>query len=179
MKSDSELRFHYLERLGYNGLAFVPSVGRSGGLAAAWRSKQGSVSVIRSDRQFIHLYCSLENVQPFYLTAVYAIPNPICKSILWHELKCLSLSAVSPWVTLGDFNDILSSGERMGGSGINPLKIRRFQERVADCHLSDLGFVGPKFTWKGPRLPNCGRLYERLDRALMRSWGPKQRRFQR
>lgn len=49
-KSDSTSRFQCLERLGYNGLSFVPSLGRSGGLVVVWRTGQGSVSVIRSDR---------------------------------------------------------------------------------------------------------------------------------
>ncbi|KAI9118206.1 hypothetical protein K1719_010538 [Acacia pycnantha] len=165
-KTDSPSRFHCLERLGYDGLAFIPSLGRSGGLVAVWRSGQGSVSLIRSDRQFLHLHVSLKGRNPFLLTAIYAVPSPSCKLLLWQELLSLSSSVSAPWVVLGDFNDILTAAERVGGSGINRQRISQFQERVNDCHLSDLGFVGPKFTWKGPCLPNCARLFERLDRAL-------------
>ncbi|KAI9107061.1 hypothetical protein K1719_022589 [Acacia pycnantha] len=166
-KTDSPSRFHCLERLGYDGLAFIPSLGRSGGLVAVWRSGQGSVSLIRSDRQFLHLHISLKGRNPFLLTAIYAVPSPSCKLLLWQELMSLSSSVSAPWVVLGDFNDILSVAERVGGSGINRQRISQFQERINDCHLSDLGFVGPKFTWKGPHLPNCARLFERLDRALL------------
>ncbi|KAI9107671.1 hypothetical protein K1719_021334 [Acacia pycnantha] len=164
-KCDTNSRFWCLERIGYNGMSFVSSVGRSGGIVAAWRNDRDSVSVIRSNRQFIHLLCSWGGMQPFYLTAIYSIPCPIFKTSLWQELKGLSLSISAPWVTIGDFNDVLAAGERLGGSRVNFSRIRHFQDRIDGCHLTDLGFVGPKFTWKGPRLPNCACLYERLDGA--------------
>jgi hypothetical protein len=43
--------------------------------------------------------------------------------------------------------------------------MRDFEEVIEDCHLSDLGFIGPKFTWSNGR---GGRALtkERLDRAL-------------
>ncbi|KAI9108500.1 hypothetical protein K1719_020384 [Acacia pycnantha] len=169
-KCDTNSRFRCLERIGYNGMSFVPSVGRSGGIVAAWRNDRGSVSVIQSNRKFIHLLCSLGGLQPFYLTAIYSIPSPMFKTSLWQELNFLSLSISAPWVTIGDFNDVAAAGERLGGSRVNFSRIRHYQDRIDGCHLTDLGFVGPKFTWKGPQLPNCARLYERLDRALDSQW---------
>ncbi|KAI9110182.1 hypothetical protein K1719_018624 [Acacia pycnantha] len=164
-KCDTNSRFRCLERIGYNGMSFVPSVGRSGGIVAAWRNYRGSVSVIRSNRQFIHLLCSWGGMQPFICDYLfYSLPH--FQNLSLAELKGLSLSISAPWVTIGDFNDVLAAGERLGGSRVNFSRIRHFQDRIDGCHLTDLGFVGPKFTWKGPRLPNCARLYERLDRAL-------------
>ncbi|XP_028776957.1 uncharacterized protein LOC114733630 [Neltuma alba] len=42
----------------------------------------------------------------------------------------------------------------------------RFNNQINDCHVSDLGFKGPRFTWKGPQNFSGGGLFERLDRAL-------------
>lgn len=66
----------------------------------------------------------------------------------------------------GDFNDITSPSEKVGGRSCNLNRISWFQDRIDDCKLLDLGFLGPKFTWKGPQLHGCTRLFERLDRAL-------------
>ncbi|KAK4280920.1 hypothetical protein QN277_012472 [Acacia crassicarpa] len=72
-----------------------------------------------------------------------------------------------PSVTIGDFNDIGSSTEKVGGLYGNEARIKLFNDRLQRCALSDMGYRGPKFTWRGPKLMGCRRLYERLDRALV------------
>ncbi|KAI9081684.1 hypothetical protein K1719_036338, partial [Acacia pycnantha] len=156
----------YLSKLGFDGSAFVPSIGRSGGLVAVWKKDHISVDVLRRERQFIHFRCSVPGKGVFFLTFVYAIPRSELKQSLWQELLSLSSSMSGSWVLAGDFNDILSADERTGGVGVNFSRIDLFQNRILSCDLSDLGFHGPKFTWRGPQSFNCSRLYERLDRAL-------------
>ncbi|KAI9072345.1 hypothetical protein K1719_045708 [Acacia pycnantha] len=114
-KSENEGNFACLRALGYDGLAFMPSSGRSGGLIAAWKKVQIDVVVLRKEKQFIHLQCSLPDKETFFLTCVYAIPRPALKHSLWQDLLVLSSSIHRPWVLAGDFNDILSSDERSGG----------------------------------------------------------------
>ncbi|KAI9122257.1 hypothetical protein K1719_006946 [Acacia pycnantha] len=152
--------------MGFDGLAFVPSIGRSGGLVAAWKKDVLDVVLIRKERQFLHFHCSVKGKGGFYLTAVYAIPRAALKQALWQDLANVALSIAGPWVVAGDLNDILAPDERVGGVGINYSRIDAFQSRVQACHLTDLGNQGPKFTWRGPQAVNCSRLYERLDRAL-------------
>ncbi|KAK4255931.1 hypothetical protein QN277_008858 [Acacia crassicarpa] len=57
--------------------------------------------------------------------------------------------------------------ERTGGVGCDFKRINWFNDCVNECGLSDLDSLGPKFTWKGPLMPGCSRLYERLDRAFV------------
>ncbi|KAI9117359.1 hypothetical protein K1719_011525 [Acacia pycnantha] len=109
-------KFHCLNRLGFDDYAFVPSIGRSGGLIMAWKSNRADVQVLQTDRQFIHIRCSLVGTTEFLLTAVYAIPNSALKALLWQELSRLSSLISLPWVVIGDLNDILQSTERTGGS---------------------------------------------------------------
>ncbi|KAI9113126.1 hypothetical protein K1719_015651 [Acacia pycnantha] len=162
---DSRLRC--LQSLGFDGLAFEPSVGRFGGIAAAWKLDQIEVVLCRQDRQFLHFNCSYGGYEPFYFTALYSIPGGIQKQLLWNALEDLSLSISIPWVILGDFNDIAAASEKIGGSGNSEARIRLFTERIRRCNLSDLGSCGPRFTWKGPRLVGNGRIFERLDRAFV------------
>ncbi|KAI9086739.1 hypothetical protein K1719_031333 [Acacia pycnantha] len=89
-KCELESNFLCLKNLGYDSLAFVPSVGRSGGIVAAWKSNLISISVIRKERQFIHLQCFSEETQMFLLTAVYSIPNAPQKHALWRDLVLTS-----------------------------------------------------------------------------------------
>ncbi|KAI9118707.1 hypothetical protein K1719_010152 [Acacia pycnantha] len=55
-------------------------------------------------------------------------------------------------VTLGNFNDIASATKKTGGNCGTDARIHLFADRLSRCKLSDLGFCGPPFTWKGQRL---------------------------
>ncbi|KAI9108610.1 hypothetical protein K1719_020494 [Acacia pycnantha] len=123
-KTDNPILFRCLERFGFDGFVFVPSVGRSGGLVAVWKKALISVSVLREERQFLHFLCCFTGEVPFHLTAVYALPTPRSKQLLWIDLKSLADGMISPWVVLGDFNDILSSSDRIGGASINFSRIQ-------------------------------------------------------
>ncbi|KAI9070507.1 hypothetical protein K1719_047529 [Acacia pycnantha] len=148
-KCQNSSQFRCFESLGFDGLAVVPSVGRSGGLVATWRSNRVGVSVIRLERQYLHLRISLPGRPVFFFTVVYAVPSSFSKQVLWADLSSLADSISSPWVVAGDFNDIMLACERTGGSQICYSRLNKFQERVRGCRLCDLGFQGPRFTWRG------------------------------
>ena len=71
-----------------------------------------------------------------------------------------------PWFLLGDFNDMLSNDEKMGGLPVNRYRITVFRNYMDRCGLMDFGFHGPRFTWttKSPIWQN--NIMERLDRGL-------------
>ncbi|KAK4281551.1 hypothetical protein QN277_013029 [Acacia crassicarpa] len=148
-------------------MAFVPSLGRSGGMVVAWKKDSLHATVLHSDRQFIHFRIIPSRNSPLLLTAIYAIPDYSLKQTLWSELENLASSIVEPWVNIGDFNDIRVSSERFGGFACSDSRMKLFNDCLQQCRLSDLGFHGSLFTWKGPRYPGCRRLFERLDRALV------------
>ncbi|KAI9071498.1 hypothetical protein K1719_046541 [Acacia pycnantha] len=155
-----------VSKLGFDGTTCVPSVGRSGGLFAAWKSDQIRVEIIHQGRQLFHFRCRFPGGCFFFVTAVYAIPDSHHKQLLWSELRSFASSMVEPWAVIGDFNDIAFSTERTGGLSSHPNRYTIFSDRMRDCNLIDLGAVGPKFTWKGPKLRGQGRLFERLDRVI-------------
>ncbi|KAI9115218.1 hypothetical protein K1719_013537 [Acacia pycnantha] len=153
-KCDSVDRLRGISKIGFDGLACVPSVGRSGGLLAAWKSSLMEVEVLSLDRQMIHLRCRFPNDRWFCVTAVYAIPDRDHKHLLWSSLLNIASSMAYPWTVIGDFNDIVCSAEGTGGFGRNDSRFSLFSDRMRKCNLVDLGAVGPKFTWKGPKLNN-------------------------
>ncbi|KAI9096763.1 hypothetical protein K1719_025942 [Acacia pycnantha] len=148
LKGDSKSQFNCLVSLGFDGLAVVPCVGRSGGIVAAWRSDRVKVNVVLSNRQLLHLSCVVVSIPEYFITAVYAVPLPVMKQALWADLRNLASSMSRSWVVVGDFNDIAHSSERVGGSNLNFSRMKIFQDRIQDCSLVDMGSTGPKFTWR-------------------------------
>ncbi|KAK2427531.1 hypothetical protein QL285_026105 [Trifolium repens] len=70
------------------------------------------------------------------------------------------------WMLAGDFNEIVYPSEKKGGLNASSKKCCKFINRINSCNLLDLGFVGSKFTWRGPIFHGGMRIFERLDRAL-------------
>ncbi|KAJ8772685.1 hypothetical protein K2173_027862 [Erythroxylum novogranatense] len=56
--------------------------------------------------------------------------------------------------------------EKLGGTPFDFRRSARFQQWVNDCHLIDLGYSGPKFTWLGHESHPYGRVFERLDHVF-------------
>ncbi|KAI9090316.1 hypothetical protein K1719_028651 [Acacia pycnantha] len=150
-KCETDSKFGCLNKLGFDGLELVPSAGRSGGLVVVWKSSEIAVTVCGSGRQFMHLRCDCGGNVIFFLSVIYAVPCTVQKRILWEELERFASAVVEPWAVLGDFNDILFSSEKLGGSGVDDRRMRIFNDRIIRCKLGDLGASGPKFTWKGPK----------------------------
>ncbi|KAI9074629.1 hypothetical protein K1719_043470 [Acacia pycnantha] len=115
---------------------------------------------------FIHVNCAFPGRTDFVLTGVYVVPHSNLRNILWSKLKHFAASISKSWVALGDYNDILSPDEHIRGSGCSLKRIQWFNDRLSECGLSDLGFKGLKYTWKGPRTTGFAKLFERLDHGL-------------
>lgn len=66
---------------------------------------------------------------------------------------------------MGDFNEVLSNGEKFGGNPICQRRVRATQDCMNECQMMDLGFSGPKFTWT-----NKGELEGLIQCRLDRCW---------
>ena len=62
----------------------------------------------------------------FLFTAVYASPNFAKCKFFWNYLENLAATISLPWVLLGDFNDMTSEDEKMGGLPLNKTRIAFF-----------------------------------------------------
>ncbi|KAI9113638.1 hypothetical protein K1719_015565 [Acacia pycnantha] len=133
-------------------------------LKTLWAVSKPKVVVLAETRiedgarlKFFHFECSGSCSFPFFITAIYAIPHTNFRERLWEDLLRLSRGIQRPWAVLGDFNDIASVNERIGGKNDNFSRMQWFRDRLAQCGLSDIGHTGPKMAWKGPRLVGCFR----------------------
>ncbi|XP_028785100.1 uncharacterized protein LOC114741006 [Neltuma alba] len=74
----------------------------------------------------------------------------------WRE----SREIIRGFLTAGNYNATITNDERKGGATRNPIGSKAFRSFIAHAGLLDLGYTGPKYTWKR------GNLLVRLDRAL-------------
>lgn len=65
-------------------------------------------------------------------------------------LRHMAVQYDLPWIIGGDFNEILNNEEKEGVPHSDQL-IEMFLLASVECSLSDLGFVGNKFTWSNHR----------------------------
>ena len=99
------------------------------------------------------------------LSAIYASPRLEERKLLWKNLATIAPLHDLPWLTLGDFNELLASSDKLGGNPLNPRRVQFFKECLDSCGMVDLGFHGPRFTWVNKR--EVGHyIQERLDRGF-------------
>ncbi|RYR24105.1 hypothetical protein Ahy_B02g057597 isoform A [Arachis hypogaea] len=124
---------------------------------------------METDQQYIHTKIETPGKEAWFMTAVYASPQPQNRSSLWTKLLNIANRTHSPWIVTGDFNEIKDATEKKGGSTIDNRACNRFANWINDSGLIDLGFSGSRFTWKGPLWNGHERVFKRLDRALSNS----------
>ena len=88
----------------------------------------------------------------------------------WEELAALNRKFKLPWLCFGDFNEILSMREKMGGAMRSQRQMEGFREVINICGFKDLGYSGLDFTWCNMQ-EGENWVYLRLDRAFaMGEW---------
>lgn len=72
----------------------------------------------------------------------------------------------TPWLVLGDFNEITSQADKVGGRPFRESQCSDFENFTDAASLVDVGFHGNPFTWSNAR-EGLALIRERLDRALV------------
>lgn len=150
--------------LGFENSFRIDAVGQSGGIWLLWRSSVGVVTIIESSNQFIHAKVG-QGTEVMHLVVVYAAPTASRRRGLWEKLGAIIQGIVEPLLIGGDFNTILRLDERTGGNGSLSQDSLAFGDWVSESLLIDMGFRGPKFTWKRGRSVDTY-IAKRLDRSF-------------
>ncbi|KAM1752922.1 hypothetical protein EV2_005630 [Malus domestica] len=150
--------------MGYiNGFDVAP-VGRVGGLSLWWDDSV-QVNVRAFSKHFIDATCSIVDSQcVFRFTGVYGTSYSSENVDFWRGMIQNFGSDDTPWICGGDFNEFLWDHEKSGRAEVRYNRTRYLEEFMSKLEILDLGYNGPKFTWRGKR---NGQLVEaRLDRAF-------------
>ncbi|XP_015934914.3 uncharacterized protein LOC107461000 [Arachis duranensis] len=155
-----------IQGAGFNNFIIEEAQGFIGGIWICWKDNSISITTLESNKQFIHTRVQRHNQDPWCLTAVYASPQPNNRRVIWQSIERIARNIGEPWLLIGDFNEIKDGTEKKGGRPINLRMCRNFANWIDRCGLVDLGFIGTRFTWRGPQWEGYDRVFKRLDRAL-------------
>ncbi|KAK3228648.1 hypothetical protein Dsin_000529 [Dipteronia sinensis] len=157
-------------KLGFCGKLVVNSLGKSGGLCLYWINNV-VVDLLTYSQCHIDVMISGLGSKRWRFTGFYGHPEQSQMKHSWTLLWRLACMSTLPWVCMGDFNEIFSDKEKLGGVPKNWKDISDFREVVEECNLEDMGYIGPCFTWSN-KTAGASLIMERLDRSFCtRDWG--------
>ncbi|KAJ4770731.1 DNAse I-like superfamily protein [Rhynchospora pubera] len=142
----------------------VPARDTTGGLCMAWNGSV-KVDILNSSLSYICARVTVKDKPPWVILGVYGDPNHFHSRHIWETLTQL-IRIHDKVCLLGDFNEILDSSEKFGGSARIKQNTIEFQDFVFSAGLLDLGYKGPAYTWTNNRSVSNA-IYQRLDRVLV------------
>ncbi|KAF5472052.1 hypothetical protein F2P56_008799 [Juglans regia] len=104
----------------------------------------------------------LVNSCTWRLSAIYGQPITHLRHQTWDLLHHLKSKSDESWLAFGDFNEIISQSEKLGGRVRPYRQMHDFRSTLDYCQLKSLDTMGSNFTWSN--LKEGGDLIqERLD----------------
>ena len=133
--------------LGFTKGLIVARNGSKGGLALLWK-KEIMVDVQTFGPWHINAEVGgADGSRKWRFTRFYGQPDMSKREETWRILERLGTSNSLPWLCIGDFNEIVSDAEKLGGNSRAPKQMERLRDAINRCRFRDLGYVGPHFTW--------------------------------
>ncbi|XP_020874084.1 uncharacterized protein LOC110226497 [Arabidopsis lyrata subsp. lyrata] len=153
--------------LGYPHSYIIPSDGLSGGMAIFWNDNIDIEFLDPPTLNYTDMYVSTSGHPTFCLTYVYSDPDQRHRNAMWERMKVWAETGMyrnKPRLVLGDFNDIKSNGEKLGGPLRSEASFKTFRKMLNSSGLHDLKTLGARFTWYGQRHTHT--IQSRIDRAV-------------
>lgn len=155
-------------RLGFSNGLVVPSRGRSGGLALLWSSDMNLEIKSCSNYHIDAIITELKNGFTWRYIGFYRHPDSHLREESWKLISFPNSQYCLPWFCCGDFNEIFSMNEKVGGAQQSQFQMKGFRQAINNCCFQDLGHCGPDFTWSNMK-KGSQRIYLHLDRAFATS----------
>lgn len=115
-KNKDEVVQAVARRMKYGNCLIEPAEGKSGGLCIMW-SWEGKIDIISQGKYCITLKVEdPNNNSEWFLLFIYGPTDFNTRKILWDELVGIGEIRKESWLCLGDWNDILSNEEKIGGN---------------------------------------------------------------
>uniref|UniRef100_A0A803NU77 Reverse transcriptase domain-containing protein n=1 Tax=Cannabis sativa TaxID=3483 RepID=A0A803NU77_CANSA len=144
-----------------NGIE-VPRVGLSGGILFLSKSNV-NVSILNYGKNFVDCYLGFVDGPSCHFSGFYGAPCASQRHFTWELLNKLKDTApLFPWLVMGDFNEILSNHDKLGGPLRDEHQIDAFRTTIDRCGLNELYFSRDRFTWHNKHAQSSN-VKERLD----------------
>ncbi|GFZ13032.1 hypothetical protein Acr_23g0014170 [Actinidia rufa] len=136
----------------------------NGRILIVWKEDLVQLDIVQTTEQAIHCLATCKSsAVTFYISFIYAFNTPMGRRPLWHNLRRFRYASQNPWILLGDFNNVLSTEERINGQPVSMYETREFKECCYDLGLSDMRSTGVFHTWTN------NKIWCKLDRAMVNS----------
>ncbi|KAF7807126.1 putative ribonuclease H protein At1g65750 family [Senna tora] len=156
-------KMKYWNKAGYFEYSFIVDPEGSKGGIGLWCKANIQIDILSASKHWIHAHVTLSNQQQFLFTGVYGPSVLTDRNILWDFLNSIR-PGNSPWIVLGDFNQIINSKEKLsknkdirGGSLL--------VDSINYLGLIDLPTFGNWFTWTNGRQGD-DLVWERIDKTF-------------
>ncbi|KAA3466680.1 reverse transcriptase [Gossypium australe] len=141
---ETKLDKHQMERVrrrcGFMCGVEVEAEGSRGGLCLAWK-EDIQVNLRSFSKWRIDVIIKEDDMLgEWRFTGIYGSPYLKEKTTVWSLLRRLAHENRYPWLVEGDFNEILYSFEKSGGTQRDTRRMDTFRKALDDCQLVDIGF---------------------------------------
>ncbi|KAF4386854.1 hypothetical protein F8388_006809 [Cannabis sativa] len=141
----------------------VDRIGLSGGLLLLWKEEL-NVRVDSSSPGHVLARVAGKDFFPWTLTCFYGHPDALQRKFSWELLRNIRKEVFGPWLCIGDFNEVVSLSEKVGGRIRRDVAMEDFRMVIDDCRLIDFCSSKTELTWCNGHEVNP--IMERLDRGL-------------
>ncbi|XP_021728049.1 uncharacterized protein LOC110695134 [Chenopodium quinoa] len=157
-KSDGTRAAEVSKLLGFDHFNFIKPNGLRGGIWLLYKDSIELIDCVEGhSRNYFHaLFKFSPEAKEVLLTAVHAPSAPAERHKLWNDIQASLPPDDTPWLFLGDLNEVTSPNEKTGGRAFRQSQCNDLNRLADAACLVDLGFSG-----EGLDL-----VRERLDRAL-------------
>ena len=120
-------------------------------------------NLLSSHDYWLNIHCEIVHTftnRSFALTAIYGSNNEEERLTLWQFLITKANTAL-PWLTVGDFNHLLHTDDRIGGTCDTP-GYERLSRLFPTVGIQDIAWKSCRYTWTNKQ--DCGqRIFLRND----------------
>ena len=142
-KLDKEGINFWCKELSYKNKFVVKKPGLGGGLAMTWKEDVALDVFKYSDNQISAMVTESDGFR-WVLIGFYSWPETKdrykSRALLTHICSLVD----GAWMCIGDFNEMLSSTEKLSCKPTPPRQLDAFRGALELCNLVDLGFIGYK-----------------------------------
>jgi len=135
--------------LGYDYFHTIEPIGKSGGLAI-FLKQHLEIDFLFEDKNLLDMKISQDNMR-WFLSCVYGNPKQHLRHSLLERLRIIGLTRKTAWCMIGDFNDIISNKEKIGGPTRVESSFQDFKVMLFYCDMHVLGSTWNSFSWGGTR----------------------------
>lgn len=135
---------------------------RGGRILLLWNPDKVKLSLLLAMPQVMHtmVTCRISSIS-FSISFIYAASSLVNRREAWGNLIDIGTDLTSPWLVLGDFNNVLFPVDRANGREVCPYEVKNFSDCCSALGLVDLNSVGQFFTWSN------NSVLSKIDRVLV------------